>query len=176
MEGDGQWFRVKDGAIVRGSLETAIPHNMFLASTEEYGDFELRLEVRLLGDIETANAGIQFRSRRVSDGHEMVGFQADMGQQYWGYLYDESRRNRILVSPDPERLTDVLNRQGWNEYTIRAEGSRIRLWVNGFQTVDYVETDDRIDKKGIIGLLIHRGPPSEAHYRAIRIKSLDAGD
>ena len=70
-------FRVADGAIVAGSPTERIAHNEFLASREEYGDFELRLKARLTG--KGQNAGVQFRSQRVPNHFEMIGYQCDMG-------------------------------------------------------------------------------------------------
>ena len=35
---------------------------------------------------------------------EMSGYQADIGEGYWGCLYDESRRNKVLVPASAERL------------------------------------------------------------------------
>ena len=32
----------------------------------------------------------------------MVGCQADLGDRYWGCLYDESRRRKILAGPPGE--------------------------------------------------------------------------
>ena len=57
-------FRIQDGAIVGGPLERRVARNEFLCTTKTYGDFELRLKVKLLGR-EGANAGIQFRTRRI---------------------------------------------------------------------------------------------------------------
>ncbi len=170
-EGDTQVFRIEDGAIVGGQLTEPVPHNEFLTTTSEYADFELRLQFRLRG--ENTNAGIQFRSRRIDDPpHEMIGYQADLGQKYWGCLYDESRRRKVLAGPDAAALDAVLKRDGWNEYRIRCEGKHIRLWINGLQTVDYVEEDDSIEQAGLIGLQIHGGPPGEAWYRDIRLLKL----
>lgn len=171
-EGNLEVFRVEEGAIVAGSLENSIPRNEFLCTTREFADFELQLEFQLLGDPATANAGIQLRSRRIPDHHEMIGYQADIGQHYWGSLYDESRRNRILAQADLEALTPSLNLQGWNHYRIRCIGPRITLWINGRQTVDYTEPDSSLEQTGLIGLQIHSGPPSEVRYRNIRIREL----
>jgi len=173
-EGNLEWFRIEDGVIVAGSLERAIPRNEFLCTTKEYGDFELRLQAKLIGD--GANAGIQFRSRRVPNHHEVSGYQADMAAEddrnIWGALYDESRRNRMLVTPDQEALARVFRPNDWNELVIRCEGPRIQIWLNGHQTVDYTETDKSIESTGIIGLQVHGGPPSEASYRDIVIEEL----
>ncbi|MHC4457433.1 MAG: 3-keto-disaccharide hydrolase [Planctomycetota bacterium] len=175
-EGDLNWFRIEDGAIVAGSLEKEIPHNMFLCTTKEYSDFELRLEARLIG--EGANAGIQFRSRRVPGETEVSGYQADMGGEsgeydvVWGSLYDESRRNTMLAIANEEELKKVMRLDDWNEYVIRCQGRHIQLSLNGYKTVDYTETDESIEATGIIGLQIHSGPPSEAWYRNIAIIEL----
>jgi hypothetical protein len=172
-DGDAAWFRVEEGAIVGGRLKERIPHNFFLSSQQEYGDFELQLEFRLLG--ESTNAGVQLRSRRIPDHHEMIGYQADLGQNYWGALYDESRRNRILASPDRAKLAEVLKLNDWNRYRIRCEGPRIQLWINDYQTVNYVEEDAAIEQRGLLALQIHGGGPGEAHYRKLRIRRLVSG-
>ncbi len=168
-EGNLDWFRIEDGAIVAGSLKKAASRNEFLCTAKAYGDFELRLKVRLFGDPAQANAGIQIRSRRIPNHNEMIGYQADMGQQYWGCLYDESRRNRILAQPDAELLRKTLKVDEWNDYVIRCEGRRIQLRLNGVQTVDYTEPDESIEQTGQIGLQIHGGPPAEAWYKDIQI-------
>ena len=173
-EGDAKTFRVEDGVILAGNLEKPIPRNEFLCTRREYGDFELRLKARLTGKGE--NAGVQFRSQRIPNHHEVVGYQCDigrgMGRLIWGSLYDESRRRRFLAEGDATKLEDVVKPEGWNDITIRAEGARIRIWVNGYQTVDYVERDEEIPRTGIIGLQIHGGPPAVAAYREIRIREL----
>src|SRR2546421_4749008 len=108
-EGDENVFRVKDGAIVAGSTIGKIAHNEFLASKDEFGDFELRLKARLIG--KGQNAGVQFRSQRLANHFEMIGYQCDMGvmqgRPIWGALYDESRRRKFLAEPDYDKLTAV---------------------------------------------------------------------
>jgi hypothetical protein len=170
-EGDRAIFRIQDGAVVGGTLDRRIARNEFLCTTKTYGDFELRLKVKLLGG-EGANAGIQFRTSRIPNHHEVSGYQADMGKGYWGALYDESRRNKILKGPDQEKMKSVIKLDDWNDYRIRAEGRRIQIWVNGTQTVDYVEEDPKIETAGVSCLQIHGGPPSEAWYKDITLTDL----
>ncbi|MFO1000380.1 MAG: DUF1080 domain-containing protein [Planctomycetaceae bacterium] len=169
-DGDTSVFRVEKDSIIGGQLKDKIPHNFFLSSKEEYSDFELTLEFHLIG--EGTNAGVQLRSKRIPDHHEMIGYQADLGQNYWGALYDESRRNKILAAPKKEELDKVLKRDDWNKYRILCEGRHIQLWINDFKTVDYTEADEAIEQKGLIALQIHGGPPGEAHYRNIRIRRI----
>ena len=121
--------------------------------------------VQLVG---RANGGIQIRSQRVPNHYEVSGFQADMDTGpdggYWGTLYDESRCNRTIAVPDKTLLRSAVKPGDWNLYQIRCEGPRIRLFLNGVQTVDYTEKDETIPQSGIIGLQIHGGEPSEARY------------
>jgi len=169
-EGDPKVFRIEDGAIVGGSLKERVKQNEFLATKKEYGDFELRLKFKLLG--KGVNGGIQIRSQRIPNNNEVSGYQADLGDGYWGSLYDESRRNRTLIAPDKAVVEKVLKREDWNDYVIRCTGRRIQLWINGTQTVDYTERDEEIPQKGIIALQIHGGGPTEAWYKHIVIKEL----
>jgi len=168
--GDMTVFRIEDSSLVGGQLNEKIPHNFFLAHDKTFSDFELRLQFKLIG--EQTNAGIQIRSKRIPDHHEMIGYQADLGQKYWGALYDESRRRKILAAPDADELAKVLKKDDWNDYRIRCEGPRIQLWINGLQTVDYTEEDKDIPLTGKVAVQIHSGPPGEAWYRNIRIKPL----
>jgi hypothetical protein len=170
-EGNLEAFRIEDGAIVGGSLARDVPRNEFLCTEKEYADFELRLQFKLVG--EGANAGVQIRTRRIPDHHEVIGYQADLGDGYWGCLYDESRRRMILAQADAEAVEKVLHRDDWNEYVIRCEGPRVQLWINDLQTVDYTETDSSIEQDGLIALQIHGGPPSEAWYKDIEIHTLN---
>lgn len=170
-EGNLTIFRIEGGAIVGGSLKDKIVRNEFLCTTRVYDDFELRLKFKLLGG-DTANAGVQFRTKRIPDNHEVSGYQADMGAGWWGALYDESRRNKVLIGPDQEKMKEVVKPSEWNDYMIRAEGRRIQLWINGVQTVDYVENDPSIESRGVICPQIHAGPPGEAWYKDITILDL----
>lgn len=186
--GKAKYFRVEGGAIIAGTLKEKIPNNEFLTHEGKFGDFELRLKARLVG--KGGNAGIQIRSRRATreeiestdkkkhlPAHEMYGYQVDMGKAWekvwWGKLYDESRRRKVLAGPyDEEKLESLVRANDWNDYRIVAKGKRIQIWLNGTQTVDFVEKEDGIAQSGLIGLQIHSGPPSEASYKDIRIKEI----
>lgn len=168
----GTW-RIEDGAIVGGSLTRTVPRNDFLCTARAFGNFILRLKFRLAGSEGFVNGGVQFRSRRLAEpAHEMIGYQADIGAKYWGSLYDESRRNRVLAAPDQTDVLRIVKPNDWNDYEIRAEGRRIRLFLNGRQTVDYTEPDESLPQSGLIGLQIHGGGKAEASYRDITIEEL----
>jgi hypothetical protein len=169
-------WRIEDGCLVGGTLTAKQPRNEFLATTKEYGDFVLALKFKLLGDPKKAfvNSGVQIRSQRVKDSHEMVGYQADLGEGFWGSLYDESRRNKVLAAADQEAMRKALKMGEWNEYVVRAEGRRIRTWINGVPGVDYTEADETVPQAGRIGLQIHGGGPAEVWFRDIAIEEVPA--
>jgi hypothetical protein len=172
-EGDTKTtWKIQDGAIAGGSLETTVPRNEFLCTVASYEDFELKVKFKLLGDRKTANAGVQFRTKRIPKHHEVSGYQADVGQGYWGALYDESRRNRVLAKPDEKLLEKIVKHDDWNEYVIRCEGPHIQLWLNGTKTVDYTEKDPGIERTGIIGLQVHGGGKTLVYYKDITIEKL----
>jgi hypothetical protein len=173
-EGDTKkTWRIQDGALVGGSLSESVPQNDFLVTTRSYGNFVLRLKFKLEGTEGFINAGVQFRSQRATQpAHEMVGYQADLGNKYWGSLYDESRRNKVLAQADAAVVAKALKLNDWNDYEIRAEGRRIRLSINGQQTIDYTETDESIPQTGLIGLQIHGGGKAQVSYKDITIQEL----
>lgn len=173
-QGDiGRTWRIEDGAIVGGSLTEPVPQNEFLATTREFGDFVLRLAFRLEGTEGFINSGVQFRSQRLAEpAHEMVGYQADIGDDYWGGLYDESRRNVVLALPDQKAVMAHVKVGDWNDYEVRVEGRRIRLTLNGHQTVDYTEPDASLPATGRIALQIHGGGRALVRFRNITIEEL----
>lgn len=165
-EGDAKLWIVRDRMLVGKS--PGIKYNDFLSTTQEFGDFELRLAFRLVGGV--GNSGVQFRSKKIPK--HVSGYQADIGEGYWGCLYDEARRNKVLVSAPPE-LAKVLTKSDWNQYVIRCEGDHIVQELNGLTTVDYREEDPAIPRSGIIALQIHGGGPMEIQFKDLWIKRLD---
>jgi sugar phosphate isomerase/epimerase len=178
-----KWFRIEEGAIIGGNTEMEIPQNEFLRSDREYGNFELRLKFKINCADDSYNAGIQFRSQPQTEKgkeHEMIGYQADIISWKKGALYDEQRRWDFLGNPLAKNPT--YNAREWNSYIIRCEGPRVRIWLNGIQTLDYFEPFvdtphpdvqiGRIPQIGYIALQIHEGKACEALYKDITIEEL----
>jgi hypothetical protein len=175
-EGDtsGVW-RIENGEIVAGSLARKQEKNDFLCTTRRYGNFDLRLKIKLAGTQGFVNSGVQFRSERIPNDHEVIGYQADFGAGHDGALYDESRRKRMLAKPAAELAKQALKPGEWNDYRIRADGPRIQLWLNGTQTVDYTEPEAGLPATGVIALQIHGNAVSEVRFKDIVIDELPAG-
>ena len=174
-EGNEKVFRVAEGAIVAGSQSEKVAHNEFLASKDEFGDFELRLKARLIG--KGQNAGVQFRSQRLAK----VFPRAHVGNWLYGVANTTALRARSAAARRRARERQVIDMpepisQGsadWNDLIIRCEGPRVQIWVNGFQTADYTESDADVPRRGRLGLQIHGGEPAEAAYKDIQIKTLE---
>jgi hypothetical protein len=177
-EGDTtQQWRIEDGAFTSGALDKKQARNDYLATKKEFGDFELTLKWKLQGTEGFVNGGVHFRSKRVPKSGEVSGFQADLGAGYDGALYDHLRRSKVIQRPSKEVLEKARKPTGeWNDYRIRAEGSRIQIWLNGIQTVDYTETDPSVETTGIIAIQIHGNSNAIVSYKDIAITELTAGN
>jgi hypothetical protein len=173
-EGDTvKTWRIENGSIVGGSLQETVPRNNFLCTRRSYSNFVLRLKFKLIGNSGFVNAGVQFRSQRLTDpAHEMIGYQADIGPKYWGSLYDESRRNKTLVLPDSVTMDRLVRKNDWNDFEIRCDNRHIKIFLNGELTVDYIESDQSLPQSGLIGLQIHGGGKAEVYYKDLMLTEL----
>jgi hypothetical protein len=174
-EGDAKWWRVQDGMITGGSLAEKVPRNFFLATTRSFQNFDLRLHLKLTGVPDTGmiNSGVQIRSLRVPNNTEMSGYQVDAGEGWWGKLYDESRRNKVIAEPiDAAAVNAAVKKDGWNEYRVRTEGARIRSWINGVPALDYTEAEPNIAQDGHVAIQIHGGGMALVQVKDVRIEEL----
>jgi hypothetical protein len=147
---------------------TGLNYNDFLRTKRSYGDFTLRLKIRLIRGY--GNSGVQFRSDPVPNSHELSGYQADAAQNLWGTLYDESRRRKTLADPGKD-FHDRFDGTAWHEYEITAQGTHIVLKLDGAVTVDYSEPDAGITRSGMIALQVHADRrPVEVWFRDIFIR------
>lgn len=166
-----KFWSVIDSVIVGGDGVIQIPTNTYLHTTESYGDFEFRCLFRITGDHDLGliNSGIQYRSI-IEDG-KIVGYQADIGKGYWGDIYDEHRRGK-LVGGDRSTLKYILNEEGWNSYIIRCEDNKHELYVNGIKTAEYFEKDPKMPSEGVIGIQVHKGGNAMIEIKNITITNL----
>lgn len=175
-------YRVEDGAIV-GKTAKGSP-NSFLCTKEEYGDFELEFEVKVIDN--PLNSGVQIRSEtrpakgkqafgRVNGPQVEIEASGSKGAEA-GYLYGEACGG--WMTPADRRQPHNTFKDGqWNAYRIVAKGPRIQTWINGESIEDLVdEKTFETHPKGFIGLQVHgvgnRGP-FEVAWRNIRIRILD---
>ena len=169
---DVRFWSVVDGVLTGGDGIEKIPHNTFLHTMKEFEDFEFRCLFRITGDSSTGliNSGIQYRSS--AHGAHMIGYQADIGEGYWGDIYDEQRRRRALIKGDLSTLSKILESTGWNSYIIRCKGTHHETYINGVKVADYVEEDVTIDSKGVIGIQLHSGGNAKIEISDITLTAL----
>jgi putative membrane-bound dehydrogenase-like protein len=174
-EGSEKLWRVQDGALTGGSLSETIKDNDFLASTTDHANFIIRFKIKLTGSEGFINSGFQIRSQRVPDNSEMIGYQCDYGEPSWyGGIYDESRRNKLMAASDMTALRPVIKQDDWNEYVIRADGPRVTTWINGVLGVDYVEADPNIEQTGKFGIQVHGGGKALVQVKEVTLEELPA--
>jgi putative membrane-bound dehydrogenase-like protein len=158
--GDTKLWRVEDGEII-GKTTEGLKKNTFLVSEMAAADFRLTLKVKLVPNKE--NSGVQFRSELLEDG-EMRGPQADIGEGWWGKLYEESARG-ILSDRSGEKF---VKKNDWNTYEILAVGSKVKTWINGELCVDI--DDAKLARRGVFGLQMHAGGPMEVRFKDLRLE------
>jgi hypothetical protein len=166
-QGDEKLWSVEDGAIVGTTDDTQLKHNSFLATTKTYKNFVLKVKFKM----RNGNSGIQFRSKSFPD-YVARGYQADIADNmFMGILYEEGGRG-ILANVDAAEVAKHVNKEGWNEYSITADGPHITQVLNGFTTVDYQEKSDQGATEGIIALQLHVGPKMRVWFKDIEIREL----
>ncbi len=168
---NSKYWSVIDSVITGGDGVTNITTNTYLHTTETYENFEFRALFRITGDHDAGliNSGIQYRS--IIEGDKIVGYQADIGKGYWGDIYDEHRRAK-LVGGDLSTLKYILQEDGWNSYIIRCKGNKHELYINGVKTSEYFEKDPEIPSKGVIGIQLHSGGNAKIEFKHITITQL----
>lgn len=200
-DGDPRLWSVRDG-VIHGETtpdQVAKGNTFLIWQGGDVGDFELRLSFRCNA---TNNSGIQYRSRRITDetasnGWVVRGYQHEIRNENKlpdvpGFIYDEGgKRGRLCpvgeqvvwgsdgkkvvgsLLIDQDAFMKLMKVDDWNDVVIRAEGNRIRHWLNGRQIIEFVDEEpDLALKKGVIALQLHGGKPMWAEYKDIRLARL----
>lgn len=187
-KGDPTIWSVEDGVITgQTTASTQLKANNFLMwQGGQPGDFELRLEFKLVG----GNSGIYFHSEPRTEGDPLVGPQADFSADHrWtGVLMEWKKRdvlaergqkveideqgNKKVVGSfgDPADLLKKVRNEDWNEYTLITRGPHTILKINGTTMSEVTDRDPRRTPKGYLAVQVHRGPPMKVQFRNIRIK------
>ena len=194
-EGDPRYWRVADG-MMTGEItpETVIKSNTFViwrGGTPE--DFELKVEYRITA---AGNSGINYRSVVVPDKvtpsnqFAMRGYQCDIDgkNQYTGNNYEEKGRLFLAQRGEVTHVTGirkpvVLSRTGenqelkrliqddWNTIHLVARGNTLMHSINGQLMCMVIDDDPKRERKGLIGVQVHVGPPMRVDYRNWRLKA-----
>ena len=88
---------------------------------------------------------------------------------WWGGVYEEKGARGVMVNGWKGKAETVVRNGDWNAVEIRCEGPKIDIFINGLHTATL---NDDVKLSGIIAFQLHQGPPMEARFRNIRIKTL----
>ncbi len=200
-EGDPRLWSVSDGAI-RGETtnEKKTNGNTFLIWNQPVKDFELRFSFRCTA---ANNSGVQYRSRRVTEGERarndwvVTGYQHEIRNENTfpdvpSFIYDEGgSRGRICLTgekatwdidgkkPEATLITEeefqsLMKIDDWNDVRIVANGNHIQHYLNGRLVLDFI--DKHPEKKlldGVLALQLHAGNPMWAEFKDIRLRHID---
>lgn len=153
----------------------------FLATKEKYGDFVIRLELKM---DQPSDSGVFLRMGDDGKSHQVTLDNRPDGQ--FGGIYLPWTQAGVHQSPDGVKS---FKQGAWNDVEIRIEGepARIRFWLNGDLVTDFQhtrETTKGVPPSGYIGLQIHPTVENMKHfeagnkvrYRNIRIRPAKAND
>ncbi len=160
-----EYWSLKDG-VLHGESKGGPKHH-YAYTEQEYGDFELHCLVKMSG--KDANSGVCIRIKP-TDFDNVPGYQVDMGDGYWGCLWDERRDNMVQQFPK-DLANKLVNKEDWNHYYVIAKGHHIQAWLNGVKTIDKVHEKGFLD--GPIGFqLCHGNKHTIVDFKSLYVKEL----
>lgn len=196
QDAEKNYWKVEDEAIVVNSLGDENHDYVWLITTTEFDNFELRLKFAAYEE-STGSSGIQIRSRYDEDANWMDGVQIDIHPpEPWrtGFIWDETRGEQRWIYPDlpnGENVEEEMRKkeapfyfssnaeEKWNELEIFADGNKIQAWLNGemitnFKGKGVLNNDNHkkydVGKNGYIGLQLHTGDELKMKFKDIFIK------
>ncbi len=142
-----------------------------LATTAQYGDFDLQYEFWVEDPL---NSGVQIRSF-MSNG-QVKGYQVEIDpsvRSWSGGIYEQNGRTSPWLN---DLSTNAAAREAflpgqWNHMRVLAVGPRVRTWINGIAAADYTETLSTIPTSGFLALQVHQGD-SSLHNKRVRFRNI----
>jgi Domain of Unknown Function (DUF1080) len=186
--GSDTYWKVENG-ILTGTADGTLKYNRFIVwKGGNVKNFEWRAKVRVTAG---GNSGLQYRSVERPDLGEtvVVGYQCDVvpnRADYNGMLYEE-RGRRILAHTGEKVIIDpagqpwvvgqfplkLFKAGEWHDFRVLVEGNHHQHWIDGQQTVDVIDLDEKGRKlDGILGMQVHVGPPMKIEYQDLFLKKL----
>jgi len=189
-EGSADYWSVTGGCLT-GVTDGSLKYNRFIMwRGGTLKNFELRVQVKVTPG---GNSGLNYRSKHRPDlGDGVVtGYQCDVvpgRADYNGMLYEE--RGRRILAHTGERV--IIDTEGqpwvvdklptrefkageWHDFRVLVEGNHHQHWIDGHQTVDVIDLDEKNRAlEGILGVQVHVGPAMQIQYRNFWLKHLAA--
>jgi len=169
-------WRVEGGCLVASGPRSHLFYEGPIGN-HNFRNFELTLEVLTKPG---ANSGVFIHTRYQETGSPSAGYEVQINNSYpmIGENPEFRRTGGLFAIQDV--FKPFLPDDQWFRMRILVVGKRIRVWVNDFPMVDYVEPEfpprmkNRMGRRlssGTIALQAH-DPGSRMHFRNIRIRLL----
>jgi hypothetical protein len=193
------FWTAQDGAIVCDSIGRQNHNYVWLMTDREFSDFEVRLKFQAYTN-SPGNSGLQFRSRFDPAGSGWLdGPQVDIhppAAMPWrtGFIYDETREEKRWIFPSlkdarmdpwfkPERCLFKYadDGDGWNELTLRCQGTHVRTVLNGLVVTDWdgagvldnaAHQRHRVGLQGHFALQLHTGDALRIRFKDLQVRGL----
>jgi len=199
-EGDSRYWRAENGEII-GEItpETIIQTNSFLIwKGKAPKNFDLSVDYKISA---RGNSGVNYRSTRIDSlPFALKGYQADIDgkdkynlgyPRHTGQNYEErgrqflaTRGQRTLIETGKaplfidstgtrSNLLQHIHYDGWNTLRIIAKGNVLQHYINGMLMSEVTDKDEVNSRtEGLIGVLVHFGPPITIEYKNFVLKEL----
>ena len=183
---DPRFWSLDTGQLVgRTTTANPAPFNTFFVWNGEVSDFELEVELQVVGN----NSGVQYRSE-IYDDVRMRGPQIDAhpSAEYVAMCYEEgargilaTRNTQLVIAADGTRVSTPLagaseaapDPSQWHTYRVVARGNTMEHFCDGVPTAKVVDDSKERARGQKIGVQIHAGEPTEVRVRMIRLRRLD---
>ena len=186
--GDPQHWSVEDGALT-GKTDGTLKMNRFLTwEGSTIRNFDLRVKVKVTAG---GNSGLQYRGLMLPEvGLDVVsGYQCDIvadRPDYNGMLYEERGRRilshtgeKVIVAPDGQpwivgRMeVKTFAAEEWHDYRVLVRGNHHQHWIDGHQTVDLIDFDEKgRSLDGVLAVQVHVGPAMTIQFKDFKIQHL----
>ena len=175
-EHDETWT-VADGCLVAEGKRSHLFYNGTVAN-HEFRNFELEAEVKTAPG---ANSGIYFHTQYQPSGFPDVGYEVQINNTHRGSgNYRELKRTGSLYAVRNIYRSCAQDNQ-WSRMRIKVVGNRVRVWVNDYPTVDYLQPTQPPRKAANAKRLLEQGtfalqghdPQSRVAFRRIAVRLLN---
>jgi hypothetical protein len=159
--GGAKWV-VTDGTIVGTQGENNAPGDLLTEKT--YKDFLLNVTYKVEWP---CNSGVWFRYQSPDKAYQADILEYKNPECYSGTLYCPGK---MFLALNTDKT--LVNREGWNTISVRAEGNHIQIWINKHQVAD---VRDETTDSGHIGFQIHAGDqlsPNKIIIREVLLEPL----
>ena len=141
--GGARWF-VEDGTLVGTQGDNQAAGDLLTKAA--YKDFLLTVTYKVEWP---CNTGIWFRYQSPDKAYQADILEYTKPECYSGTLYCPGK---MFLAMNTDKT--LVKRYDWNKMVVRAEGTRIQIWLNGRQVAD---VHDQTSDSGRIGFQVHAG-------------------